>query len=123
LREQDRRRVERQAATLRRDAAALEELLAVEVQLRAREVELADARAYANRLEFVLAIGDIGACLGAAGDRCHHGHAAHDAVGIPVPQQARPPLIEVIGKRAERKAARKRDARRDAREHPVTEDP
>lgn len=111
MREQDRRRIAGRATRLRREADDLEQLLAVVEKL---DAELEDARAYADRLEKVLALRDHGACLGEHGDRCHHWFEAYPTPAIP--GQRRPPLIEVIGKREERRNARRREARLRDRE-------
>ena len=85
---------------LRQDAEDLERLIAADEQL-------ADARAYADRLEKVLALREFGACLGEHGDRCHHWSIAFPQAPV-IPTPRRPPIGELIGKSANRAAARAR---------------
>ena len=102
MRAADRRRIERRLAAIRQEADDLAALLAAEAALEQRTAELADARAYADRLEKVLALHRFALCLGWQGDRCHH-RGGEDPPTAPmpvIPAQRQPSIGELIGRTA-----------------------
>lgn len=96
-----RHRLEQRLADLRQAADDLDTLLTTQADLEQRTAELTDARAYADRLEKVLALARFGLCLGPYAHRCHH--TGEDAPTTPmpvIPAQRQPPIGELIGRTA-----------------------